>query len=412
MRKKWERYGRVAGQIVLTDATDQERQALTGILGKSFCGEQVKFAMAEFENALQKTRFAPVTLETLLEDYFGERICTNQEKTDRKTGQREEFLNRLEAQFRSQAWSGWGLSWIRAMRESGKHGYSALMSQHRKNPENAFALAKNVGMCLEESIALSEAQEERPLAVLAAEMTNNPHYLDRGTAAGSLLMHAICWYKDCDYPQSAYLWRLLLLEMGICPDNLSSSIAAYGIHFRTEQGLHPAYEAFYQSGESGILTMEHMKRITGAYADDKTIYIVENQMVFSYLVNRMQRKGTALLCTSGQLRSAAQELIRMLVQSGMQIYYSGDIDPEGMLIADKLWQKYPEQLHIWRMSKQDYKDSISEEKIAPKRLTMLELLRNPCLQETAYQVRKIKKAGYQENILQSFVKDMEALNDL
>jgi hypothetical protein len=96
----------------------------------------------------------------------------------------------------------------------------------------------------------------------------------------------------------------------------------------------------------------------------------------------------------------------MLVESDTQIYYSGDIDPEGMLIADKIWKQYPDHLHIWRMSKQDYENSVSEEKIEKKRLGMLELLQNPCLKETAQQVKRIKKAGYQENILQKFVEDL------
>jgi hypothetical protein len=127
--------------------------------------------------------------------------------------------------------------------------------------------------------------------------------------------------------------------------------------------------------------------------------------VFSYLLNYVEPQE-ALLCTSGQLRSASRELIGFLVKSGMQIYYSGDIDPEGMLIADKLWQRYPDNLHIWRMSKTDYIHSVSDEKVDQKRLGMLELLRNPILKDTALQLKKTKKAGYQENILLAFVEDI------
>jgi uncharacterized protein (TIGR02679 family) len=151
--------------------------------------------------------------------------------------------------------------------------------------------------------------------------------------------------------------------------------------------------------------MEHLKRITGAYTDEGTAYIVENQMVFSYLQQKM-RPGAALLCTSGQLRSASRELISLLLQSGTRICYSGDLDPEGMLIADKLWQSAPERIRIWRMTAQDYRRSISGEPIEERRLGMLDLLKNPDLQETAQQIRRITKAGYQENILQDLAGDV------
>jgi uncharacterized protein (TIGR02679 family) len=281
-----------------------------------------------------------------------------------------------------------------------------VMVQYGKDPQAACLLVKNVGKFLERAISLTEKQEELPLAVLAAEITNNPHYLDRGTAAANLFMHAICWYRECEYPQNAYVWRQLLLDMGIAPDKLSSSVTVYGLHLETEKGLHPAYEAFNQAGEPGVVTIENMRSVIGAFSAGRKVYIVENQMVFSFLMDYIKGQGSALICTSGQLRSAAQELIRMLTKNDMQIYYSGDIDPEGMLIADKLWQQYPENIHIWRMSKQDYLNSISEEKIRKRRLGMLELLHNPCLKETALQVNKTRKAGYQENILMAFAKDV------
>lgn len=405
MRKKWESYGRAAGQIVLSSATEEERRALTGIFGKTFYEESVEFSLAEFEQVLQTTRFAPVTLKEVLEAYFGEALCTNQEKRADQQRKKTEFWERLAVAFACDGRSGWALRWLQAMEETRSFGYSMLNMQYRKNPEEAFALAQEVGAALERMVGLTEAQEELPLAVLAAEITNHPHAFDRGTAAGNLLMHAVSWYKNCQYPQNAYLWRILLLEMGIAPDNLSSSVTEYGLHLKIGDKVHPAYEAFNCLGEPGVVTMEHMKRITGAYSDAGVVYVVENQMVFSYLLNYVEPQE-ALLCTSGQLRSASRELIGFLVKSGMQIYYSGDIDPEGMLIADKLWQRYPDNLHIWRMSKTDYIHSVSDEKVDQKRLGMLELLRNPILKDTALQLKKTKKAGYQENILLAFVEDI------
>jgi uncharacterized protein (TIGR02679 family) len=412
MRKKWETLGRTAGQITLKNVTEEERIALTRILAKNFYEKDIRFTMVEFEAALQKTRFAPITMEELLEEYFGEAICTKKEKAANKRWKREQFWERLSCLCKEQELNGWAGQWLEEMRETGKYGYSMVMAQYRKDPDAASLLVQNIGRFLEKTISLTEKQEELPLAVLAAEITNNPHFLDRGTAAANLLMHAICWYKNCDYPKNAYVWRMLFIDMGIIPDNLSSFVTVYGLHLKTDSGLHPAYEAFIQAGEPGVVTMENMKSVTGAYSAGGCVFIVENQMVFSSLIEQIPECKAALICTSGQLRTAAQELIRLLAEAGTRIYYSGDLDPEGMLIADKLWQKYPENVHIWRMSEQDYLQCVSEENIGKRRLGMLELLKNPVLIETAARIKKIKKAGYQENLLTALAASVSLENNV
>ena len=101
------------------------------------------------------------------------------------------------------------------------------------------------------------------------------------------------------------------------------------------------------------------------------------------------------------------KLISFLLDSGAEIYYSGDIDPDGIRIADRLWRKYGDRIHVWRMSKEDYTKSLSEEEIGNISMKKLEAVENPILRETAGEVRKKKKAGYQENILTDLLEDMD-----
>lgn len=56
-------------------------------------------------------------------------------------------------------------------------------------------------------------------------------------------------------------------------------------------------------------------------------------------------KNVSLLCTSGQPRYAALKLISLIVQSGIPIYYSGDLDPDGIGIADRLWQRFGNRIN-------------------------------------------------------------------
>lgn len=101
------------------------------------------------------------------------------------------------------------------------------------------------------------------------------------------------------------------------------------------------------------------------------------------------------------------KLIPFLLDSGAEIYYSGDTDPDGIRIADRLWKKYGDRIHVWRMSEEDYVKSLSEEEIGNVSIKKLETVENPVLRKTAKEVRKKKRAGYQENILKDLLEDME-----
>lgn len=125
-------------------------------------------------------------------------------------------------------------------------------------------------------------------------------------------------------------WRELLQCVGVVPDNISSMVHAFGIRLKKQEIWHPAYEAFCRCGEPYVLTMENLKGITEVQPVGTCVYIVENEMVFSYLMEQVQGKNVSLLCTSGQPRYAALKLISLIVQSGIPIYYSGDLDPDGL----------------------------------------------------------------------------------
>jgi uncharacterized protein (TIGR02679 family) len=178
------------------------------------------------------------------------------------------------------------------------------------------------------------------------------------------------------------------------------------VQLETNDGLHPAGEAFNSRKEPYVLTAENLKSIVGAKAKNNKVYVVENEMVFLYLVENAKEQGVTLLCTSGQLRVAAFQLLDYLSQSGAIIYYSGDLDPDGMDIADRLWRRYGNAVRMWRMNAEDYNKSISEEKLSERQLVKLKNLNNTTLCHTAEFVRREKKAGYQENLLRQLLSDI------
>lgn len=403
--KKWKSYGRVAGSITLRDASEDERRAIGGMIGKAFYEKDIRFSFLEFQQGLQRTKFAPVDMKEVLEAYFGENLLTNQGEKQEEQQKREEFLQKLCRDFMRQGDESAALCWLNAMTSERKYGYQLLIREYGKDQIAAEDLAKKVGSAL---VTLESVKErECPLAVFAAKVSGNPHYFDRGTTAGQLLIHAVACCENAEFPKNAHQWRQLLLNVGIVPDNVSSMVHVYSLRLRLDTGWHPAYETFYQLGEPYVLTMENLRRIVGVHAAGSRVYIVENEMVFSSLLDNIKGEKITILCTSGQIRTAALELIALILDTDAEVYYSGDIDPEGIGIADRLWQKFGNRIHLWRMSPADYKKSISEEKIGEISMSKLRNIHNPELKEMAEYMQEKGKAAYQENILDDLLKDIK-----
>ena len=405
--RKWRAYGRVTGIITLKHTSEDERRAIGGILGKTFYEDTIRFSFAEFEKGLQYTKFAPVNFEEVLEAYFGRKMITTQKRRMEAEREKAEFFENVEDCLTECAGpDSMVVSWLREMFSKKKYGYQTVIREYGRDREQTEKLLKTVGRALILLEEIRETEEEYPLAVFAAEVSGNPHYFDQGTTAGQLLVHGMCYVVREDYPVNAHQWRELLLSGGIVPDNISSIVHIYGLRLQIDDDWHPAYDAFCRRQEPCAATMENLQELTAVQPTGDRVYIVENEMVFSYLLKHLKQKNVTLLCTSGQLRSAAVKLIPFLLDSGAEIYYSGDTDPDGIRIADRLWKKYGDRIHVWRMSKEDYEKSLSEEELGNISMKKLETVEHPVLRETAKEVRKKKKAGYQENILKDLLEDM------
>lgn len=179
------------------------------------------------------------------------------------------------------------------------------------------------------------------------------------------------------------------------------------IHVTDESISTESDEAFCEEGDPCVITMENLKGITEVQPLGEKVFIVENEMVFSYLIDNLTDRNCTLLCTSGQLRFVSQKLIGLILEKGTDIYYSGDIDPDGMGIADRLWLKFGDRIHPWRMSPEDYEKSISGEHIGENGLAKLFHIQHPLLKKTAEYVKQKQLSAYQENILKELLIDME-----
>lgn len=405
MLAKWKAYGRITGTISMKNADAGEYLALQRLMGKPFEGKTLKFKMADFQQALWESKFKSVALEALLSAYFDEELVTTKSEKLIAASEKQQFWQEVIDGAKKQHIQGndRAIQWLFTMQDSKAWGYPLVQTMFLKDRDSAKYMLMQVCGALR---LLNQEREQGMrirLAVLSARVTGNPHFFDRDRTAGKLLLNAFAFINACGYPQNAEEILQLYYDVGISPDDISSFTTAYGIHMYTKDGAHGAYEAFIEEKEPYVVTLSNLNRIVSADCPKKRVYIVENQMVFSQMCEGLKEKDTALLCTSGQVKTASLILIDLLCETGCRLYYSGDLDPEGICIADRLISRHPRQVTAWHMGTEDYLRTVSDEDIGEKRLKKLETVKDQGLLYVAAKVMSVKKAGYQEGLLEVLI---------
>lgn len=407
LRKKWKTYGKPSGYIIIKNATAEEKEAIKLVIGKSYGGPDIKLKVSEFEAALQETKFKGVGLQELLEAYFSESMVTNKNAQMERASKKRKFFEDIQEELADKHEYADAALWLQKALSEKKYGYNLLITEYEKSEKGIKIILFYVFQAIAR-LQLLDHQKIR-LAVLSAEVTSNPHYFDRGSTAGKLLIHALSFINGIPETQSAEEILTLYYLSGIQPDDISSHTALYGISLYTEQGLHMAYETFIKSREPYIVTLSNLNKIVKADCRSKIVFALENPMVFSHLCESLTDHMVSMLCTSGQMKTASLSLIDLLCESGCKIHYSGDIDPEGLGIADRVIARHPEHIFPWRMTKEDYESSISNEPLDDTRIKKLDRIKDARLNGVANALRKEKKAGYQELLIESLLSDIKTL---
>lgn len=108
-----------------------------------------------------------------------------------------------------------------------------------------------------------------------------------------------------------------------------------------------------------------------------------------------------IICTYGQIKLSAIILIKLLEKECEKIYYSGDIDPEGIQIADKIKSLFPSKIQLIGYDEDTYYKNISNVTLSPSRLEKLNKIKNEELIEISNIVKKEKRASYEELKIES-----------
>lgn len=185
-------------------------------------------------------------------------------------------------------------------------------------------------------------------------------------------------------------------------DDLWNFVTVQGLVGYTHESIHKVWEAANQTKSALNMPMRELLNITRVQPlSNKSVYIVENSSVASTLMDI--NPEAPIICTHGQVRMAGWRLLDLL-DSDVAIYYAGDLDPEGLHIAQNILKRYGSRVNLWRMDVQCYQNAMSET-LSDDRLAKLKSI--TILPNVVEQMHQNKKAAYQEAWIDLLIEDIQ-----
>jgi uncharacterized protein (TIGR02679 family) len=402
-KEKYRSLGRIGGTVSVKMFTEAELESIAGFLGQSKerLQEKGSIALLDFEKELAHTGFADYTLLPLLEAVLQEKVFTKKEEFEREKQQEDQFIDSLGKQIPN---GRWWLEWIQAKSSDTRW----IWSLYKQNKEE---VCEKLRVVFQAFTARPKKGDFERLPFFSQRTTGNPHFFDPNGVDGKLLLH--CMYvdqiklgnSDAVIPKTVEDLNDLLAEYGIMRDDLWNFVTCQGLLASTKDKVHPVWQAAINTHSVMNMPIKELTKIDRVWpAFGTKVWIVENSSVSSTLMDAVPT--APIVCTHGQLRVASWQLLDRLVQSNCTLYYSGDIDPEGIVIAEKLKKRYQDRVILWRMDQESYKSSISNEDIS-SRLSKLDNLSSPEWNALIKVMRGLKKAGFQEAIVSSLITDIK-----
>lgn len=394
MREKYNSLGRLGGTVQLSRLKEEERDALEGLLQRSYGGQKsAAISVERFHKALQESKFAGCDLEKVLEIYFGGKIVSKREERDEKLREQELFFGEIYEEFKESR-AG---EWFRRIMETGEMPFTSLLADYHRDKEAVGGRLRNILKGLNR-LPVFETIAKR-LAMFAAEITANPHFFDEGEKAFSVFLYGVCDLLEIEYPRkrTAEVKAEILYQAGLIKDDISNFAVCMGIRgwMKINGKEHEGMSASCAYGEPQQISLYHLSNLNRLQGEEEQVLVVENPTVFMDLLER--RNGRAsLVCGNGQPNLAVLILLDKIVDSGGTLYYSGDFDPEGLLIAQRLKLRYGENLVLWHYEREDYERAKSGEVISKERMRQLNGLTAPKLREVGNWLEESGMAGYQE----------------
>ncbi len=400
-KNKIESLGYVSGSVKFTP-TDEEKTAIEAWMGNKIKTNPVIISLSKFEKRLPGSRYEPFCLFELVEMVTKEPIIPKKEREMKQEERKQKYYSSLLERFPHPN-AQLVIQKIRS-KEKGSSGFIA--SYNEKDYSTIEIILKAI------SNFPNDGDFER-LPIFSERITRDPHYFDKNKRIYQAIEMLMCDKEKREYRSSltAEDETNLLSLVNLDKDDLHSFVTCFGLEAYRNGELVQQWHWANKEGSVQNIPLRSLRGIDIVKPiSGKRVFVLENSGVYSSVLDKLD-SVYSVVCTHGNFKLSAMLLFDKLIKGGAELYYSGDIDVNGIMIANYLKNKYPTKVHIWRMGLEEYLKSISNVTVSATSLEKFNFDETSDFYVVANEMKKVKKAGYQEPLLYQFINDIKRNNN-
>ena len=237
----------------------------------------------------------------------------------------------------------------------------------------------------------------------AYQQTGDAHFFDETKNGGRLLLQmltALSWRTENDKKLSVVEEKNIILnEFQLLRDDIHNFVSVHGLVAEKNNIISQMWLNAWSEGVTWNVPLKEILRMDSIYpGQGNKVLIIENSAVYSVLLELVPE--IAIICSSGQFTYAVWQLLRKLSENNVKLYYSGDLDPEGLLMAEKLIEMFPDQVQTIGMSLESYQVGQQLSKLLPQQLKQLQKINSNELKLIAKKMEISHIKAYQEGYLE------------
>ena len=395
---KYKKYGKITGSFTLKAATTEERQILFNFDSKALTEGKVKIKCSTVRDLFNR-KLKEYSFEELLVKVVGKELKTNKEVKDEEKEQEEKFYDDIL----KASDDGVGKQWFIEILDKKKYGYNIIVRKYKSEIRNLKELKRKIILIINSLNKLPYLNNEyENIAVFSAVNTKYSHFFDSDKFTGRLFIKAISFILNKDDPKDINEINELYYEVGILKDEISNHTTIYGLNaFNMDSSEVKAVNSFNLWKEPLQISISNLLKIDYFEAINNTVFIFENPAVFHKIL-KVNGDNISLICTSGQLNLSSYILLNK-IRNLKNIYYAGDFDPEGLMIAYKIKKRYKDKVKFLNYTRESYINTMSNNIIEEKSMSQLNKINCSELDEVINELRINKRAAYQELLIDEYL---------
>lgn len=394
LQRKFYHHGNFGKSIGYQNFSEAELQQIMSFMGISDWEWQQKnrLSVVKFLESYQNSRFGQMPIEDLIVEVTKQKLVDKQSVRQQQALQRVAFYQSLE-----QAHSLFMCYLNEATLNS---WFKRYLRQPLEMEEQIEAVAKALDH-------LPQRYEKLPF--YAYQLFQNPHALDRQTLLGQLFYDMLAMFApflldtDRKYQGEAERENDLYGCFFLLKDDAANAVQISQLVALKKQAPVDMWTAACQDQISWNVPLKHILEVDAIqpYCANKVL-VVENSGVFSVLVEQFPR--LAIVCSSGQFKYSVWKILEKLSAGTATIYYTSDLDPAGMQMAQKVLYRFGGHVKVMFMDAMAYAEASGGVSLSSEQMRQVASIHHPQLLELKACLLNTQESRFQEGLLKSYIR--------